>query len=163
MIRRAVLAQPKGVCSHCGDECRLTDGAEIYTQRPDLWSLNFWLCDTCDAYVGCHKPGDNTRYANADGTAPLGTAANKELRKMRHTIHRRIDPFWERSSDKRAQRRELYAHLTRYGHMKGIVPQGEAFHVSLLTEESAKLFYDLFDDFVSMHYPYGIRVGSRLS
>ena len=163
MITRAIVSPAKAVCSHCGDECRLTDGAEIYKARHDLWSLNFWLCETCDAYVGCHKPGDNTRFANADGTAPLGTAANKELRQLRHKIHRLIDPFWERAGDKRAHRRELYAHLTLFGHRHGIVPKGEAFHVSTLTTESAKLFYNLFDDFVAMHYPYGIRVLSRLS
>ena len=158
------ILQPRkaAVCSHCSRECRLTDGAEIYRNRHDLWSLNFWICDTCDAYVGCHKPGDNCRGSNANGTLPLGTAANKELRILRHKIHRLVDPFWEKSNNKRGHRQELYAHLTHFGHHKKLIHDGETFHVSTLTLESAQRFYDLFDEFARIYYPYGVRVISRV-
>lgn len=152
----------KAICAHCESDCRLTDGAEIYTHRADLHSLKFWICDKCDAYVGCHKPGNNTRKGNADGTLPMGTAANKELRKLRHTIHRLIDPYWEQADHKIVQRKELYALLTLYGHMMKFVPKDQAFHVSTLTVESAKVFVSLFEDFTDTYYPYGVRQGSRV-
>ncbi|MGI9484465.1 MAG: zinc-finger-containing protein [Geminicoccaceae bacterium] len=49
-------------CLHCGGDCRLTDGAEIYPHRPDLADKQIWKCDACKARVGCHP----------DTTDPLG-------------------------------------------------------------------------------------------
>lgn len=57
-------------CTGCGKDvqARLTDGAERYPHRPDLYELPFWKCDTCGNYVGCHH---KTRAP----TKPLGCIA----------------------------------------------------------------------------------------
>lgn len=52
-----------------------------------------WVCPKCDAYVGSHK-----------GTgAPLGTAANAELRQARMEVHRVFDPIWRSGAVSRSK------------------------------------------------------------
>ncbi|MGI9501816.1 MAG: zinc-finger-containing protein, partial [Geminicoccaceae bacterium] len=64
-------------CLHCGGDCRLTDGAEIYPHRPDLFDKQIWKCDPCAAWVRCH-----------DGsTDPLGYAADLPTRIARIKLH----------------------------------------------------------------------------
>jgi hypothetical protein len=74
-------------CPYCNTLARLTRGREIYPHRPDLYSLNFWACKPCDAYVGCHK--------KFPGTTPLGRLANAELRAAKSNAHRAFDPLWQ--------------------------------------------------------------------
>ncbi|MCI2234019.1 DUF3268 family zinc-finger domain-containing protein [Escherichia coli] len=74
-------------CDYCNTATRLAKGNEIYPHRPDLASLNFYLCDSCGAYVGCHK--------NGDGKRPLGRVANAELRKAKSKAHAAFDPLWK--------------------------------------------------------------------
>ena len=87
---------------HCGGDCRLTDGVEIYPHRPDLADKQIWKCDSCNATVGCH-PG---------GTKPLGHAADKATRNARMMLHERmLDPIWQNEPDKpfrKAARRRVY-------------------------------------------------------
>lgn len=74
-----------GFCPKCQKDARLTDGREIYPHRADLHHKPFWKCDGCGGYVGCH-PG---------GTVPLGTPADRALRKARMILHDQvIDPLW---------------------------------------------------------------------
>lgn len=84
--RKKCLRSPS--CTHCGNESRLADGAEIYPPRRDLHHLSFWKCDPCDAWVGCHRGTFKT----------MGYPANAELRKMRMRFHASFDPIW-RDSD----------------------------------------------------------------
>jgi len=51
----------------------------------------FWNCDPCKAYVGCH-PGT---------TNPLGRLANSELRKAKQKAHAAFDPIWKSGKLKR--------------------------------------------------------------
>lgn len=74
-------------CNYCNIATRLAKGNEIYHHRPDLSLLNFYLCDSCGAYVGCHK--------NGDGKRPLGRVANAELRKAKSKAHAAFDPLWK--------------------------------------------------------------------
>ncbi len=106
----------KAECAHCGRECRLTDGSEVYPHRPDLGSLSFWVCDPCKAWVGCHKAGAMTDAGESDGTLPLGRAANEELRSARSTLHRKLDPIWKKQpkSQRRRARRRTYRIVARY-------------------------------------------------
>ncbi len=67
---------------------RLTDGSEIYTNRPDLASLPFWRCDGCQNYVGCHHKTDKP-------TTPLGCIPTQEIKNARQYIHRILDPIWK--------------------------------------------------------------------
>jgi hypothetical protein len=91
-------------CTGCGTkvEARLTDGAEIYPHRPDLFKLPFWKCDACKNYVGCHHKTGNP-------TQPLGCIPTKEITAMRKKIHAVLDPLWQRGG---YNRKELYKILS---------------------------------------------------
>lgn len=70
----------------CGVPARLTSGAEIYPNRPDLRTKPIWKCDRCKSYCGCH-PGT---------TKSLGVPANAATRKARSQFHDLVfDPIWE--------------------------------------------------------------------
>lgn len=73
------------ICPYCNKESVKTDGNVIYPHRPDLASKIFYLCEPCDAYVGCHPKTDK----------PLGRLANAELRKYKSNAHRCFDPIWK--------------------------------------------------------------------
>lgn len=95
-------------CTGCGAdvEARLTDGAERYPHRPDLFSLPFWRCDTCGNYVGCH-------HKTKQPTKPLGVIATPEILNARKKLHALIDPMWQSGKIKRGQ---VYAYI---GHRLG--------------------------------------------
>lgn len=97
-------------CPYCGSWAKLVGGDVIYPHRPDLKPKQFWQCSPCDAYVGCHAPGNGY----GDGTRPLGTLANAELRRARNSVHRLLDTAWMVSNDRRAARRRVYADLAAH-------------------------------------------------
>lgn len=68
-------------------EARLTNGAEVYPHRPDLYKLNFWICDNCKNFVGCHK--------NGNGKKPLGNIPTPKIKMLRKQIHSQLDPLWQ--------------------------------------------------------------------
>jgi len=78
-------------CNYCGEQAELKTGEQVYPKRPDLKEKNFYVCEPCDAKVGCHE---NT-------TKPLGTLANEELRKMRSYTHTHFDKLWQSGLIKR--------------------------------------------------------------
>ena len=81
------------ICEYCRKSAVLVNGEKIYPHRTDLYKLNFWLCEDCGAYVGCHK-----------GTiTPLGRLANAELRKAKSAAHNSFDPKWRNRSMSRDQ------------------------------------------------------------
>jgi hypothetical protein len=84
-------------CPYCNKPAQLVSGDKIYRSRPDLKHLKFWLCEPCDAYVGCHRP--NVGFG--DGTRPLGSLANAELRTLRNQTHAKFDPIWKSGGLKR--------------------------------------------------------------
>ena len=84
-------------------EARLTGGTEIYPHRPDLSKLNFWKCDACNNYVGCHSK-------TKDKTRPLGTIPSPELRRARQKLHGIMDPLWKEGLIKRG---DLYRELSK--------------------------------------------------
>ena len=124
-------------CTHCGEPARLTDGTEVYPHRPDLSGLRFWLCDPCEARVGCHKAGAKTQHGASDGTLPLGTPANAELRRARMILHNdRLDPIWKGAAARKERynlRRECYRLLS--GRMG--IPAEET-HTALFTLEQCR-------------------------
>lgn len=83
-------------------EARLTDGAEIYRHREDLYALPFWKCDGCRNYVGCH-------HKTSDRTRPLGNIPNNAIRRARQHIHRILDPLWK---DGKIKRGHIYARIS---------------------------------------------------
>lgn len=88
-------------CCQCEKEveARPTTGAEIYPNYPKLASKNFYRCDGCRGYVGCH-PGTIT---------PLGNIPTPELRAMRVKIHGHLDRLWKSG---RMRRGAVYAKLS---------------------------------------------------
>ena len=87
------------VCPYCGEISRQATGDELYPHRRDLYAKRFWICDPCDAWVGCH-PGTET---------PLGRLANADLRKAKQRAHAAFDPIWK---TKKLRRSEAYAWLS---------------------------------------------------
>ena len=80
-------------CPYCLSQSKLTTGEYIYPHRRDLSHLFFYLCEPCDAYVGCHGTSKSA----------LGRLANAELRKAKSSAHKAFDPIWK------------LGHLTRSG------------------------------------------------
>lgn len=92
---------PRLWCCGCAKDVTptLTTGAEVYPHRSDLFAFQFWRCDDCGNWVGCHK-----------GTAsPLGNIPTPELRYARGRIHALIDPLWK---SRRTTRQALYAEIS---------------------------------------------------
>ena len=74
-------------CIHCESLCRRTDGREIYPHLPHLYDKIIFVCDHCDARVGCHPGTDR----------PLGFAGNEATRVARKKLHNlMLDPLWKR-------------------------------------------------------------------
>lgn len=71
------------ICPYCGKPAKWMSNEAVYGRRYGR-SWMCYYCRDCDAYVGCHN---NTRK-------PLGTPANRELRKLRITAHSLFDPIW---------------------------------------------------------------------
>ncbi len=105
---------PVKICEYCGQLAKLVTGNTIYPHRMELSKLNFWLCETCDAYVGCHKP--NAKY-NIIGTEPLGRMANAELRAARTNAHEAFDPMWK---SKKMTRTKAYSILAKFLKIKDV-------------------------------------------
>jgi hypothetical protein len=106
-------------CPYCGQEAKLVNGQHVYPHRPDLKSLNFWACDPCDAYVGCHKEGAtfllNKKQVRSDGTMPLGRLADARLRRAKSAAHAAFDPIWKGGS---MSRHAAYAWLAEKMNLK---------------------------------------------
>lgn len=76
------------ICRYCGGVIRLVPARMIYglsTDRLGLSGENIYLCQNCNARVGCHK-GTNR---------PLGNVANEVLRLKRMEAHRVFDALWK--------------------------------------------------------------------
>lgn len=94
------------LCPYCGAVSVLLTGADIYPHRTDLGHKQFYACQPCDAYVGCHQPHPNAAVVGYP--LALGTLANAELRGWRNRAHAAFDPLWR---DGRMTRKEAYARL----------------------------------------------------
>lgn len=88
-------------CDYCGDNAVLVNGETIYPHRKDLYNLQFWQCQPCSAFVGCHKNSD---------AKPLGRLANADLRRAKKDAHAAFDPLWK--SGKKT-RKEAYRWLSQ--------------------------------------------------
>lgn len=91
-------------CNYCGREAELKTGDKLY--RPGSLSDGAWravsrkwfyVCEPCDAHVGCHG---KTKEA-------YGTLANRETRGARREAHSALDVFWDTDE----QRTEVYRRL----------------------------------------------------
>ncbi len=70
-------------CPFCNSRVSLIDSAKVFGCDYGF----IYLCDRfphCDARVRCHPKT----------IIPMGTLADKELRKWRSLVHRKFDPLW---------------------------------------------------------------------
>ncbi|WP_457326060.1 zinc-finger-containing protein [Roseateles sp. P5_E11] len=72
-------------CNYCGMPAELHGGLAVYPDRKDLQDRQFWVCWSCDAWVGCKTGGDE----------PFGELADETLRAARIAAHKAFDPIWE--------------------------------------------------------------------
>ena len=86
-------------CPYCNNKSAQVTGQKIYPHRKDLYSKWFYVCEPCDAYVGCHPGGDK----------PLGRLANSGLRLAKRHTHAAFDPLWR---DGPMSRRQAYKWLS---------------------------------------------------
>ena len=87
------------MCPYCLIDCNWVENKEIYGKNYGK-SYMCWLCEKCEAYVGCHN----------NSKKPLGTPANKELRELRKKCHSLIDPLWR---DYSKGRNKVYIELKK--------------------------------------------------
>lgn len=73
------------ICNYCGRHADLYGGVDVYPDRRDLAERQFWVCWSCDAWVGCEKDSDE----------PFGELADEALRAARISAHKAFDPIWE--------------------------------------------------------------------
>ena len=112
-------------CPYCNKEAKIVSGKKIYPHRPDLKEKLFWLCVSCNAYVGCHG---NT-------TNPLGILADKELRQLRIQAHEHFDKYWKQG---KMNRKEAYQWLA----VKLNIPY-EKCHIGMFNKEMCRKLFNL--------------------
>jgi hypothetical protein len=91
-------------CDYCGKPAGLFTGKDVYPHRKELAHKLFWVCWSCDAWVGCHDEGDGHR--------PLGDLAREDLRDARRAAHDAFDPLWQSGVMKRADAYAWLSHAT---------------------------------------------------
>src|SRR3990167_4571490 len=94
------IDKPNLKCPYCNKDAKWCENKVIYGRNFGK-SYMCWYCKPCDAYVGCHQ---NT-------FKPLGTIANKELRRWRMKAHEVIDPMWKNGLGRKMLRKKTYAML----------------------------------------------------
>jgi hypothetical protein len=75
------------ICDYCGRHADLYGGLDVYPDRKDLADRQFWVCWSCDAWVGCKAGTDE----------PFGELADEALRAARIAAHKAFDPIWEQA------------------------------------------------------------------
>ncbi|RYE81585.1 MAG: hypothetical protein EOO80_00635 [Oxalobacteraceae bacterium] len=113
---RVPLGPPER-CPYRTSPVELVTGAEVYPERPELATRNIWRCTRCDASVGCHKPGARVKTRTggeliSDGTLPMGSLANGDLRAARTETHRLFDALWQEPASMSCV--DAYAWMARY-------------------------------------------------
>lgn len=87
-------------CPYCQKKAPWVENKEIYGKNYGK-SYMCYYCKDCDAYVGCHQ----------NSKVPLGTMANKSLRRWRKMTHRVLDPLWKSGQMKR---KDVYRKLKEH-------------------------------------------------
>ena len=86
-------------CPYCNKRAERVTGSKVHPHRPWLAEKQFFQCEPCNAYVGCHDNGH-----------PFGTLANSELRLLRIKAHQAFDPVWKTG---RLTRKRAYKWLAK--------------------------------------------------
>ena len=105
------MTAPFVICPYCHRPAALCTGADIYPHRYDLAGKNFWRCQPCGAWVGCHPAAQGKNRGLGDGTVPMGRLANSQLRREKQHAHQAFDALWLNDPDRRGARDRAYRWL----------------------------------------------------
>lgn len=119
------------ICPYCEKESMLVRGDIIYPKLKYLHKKAFFLCEPCNAYVGCHKGSTN----------PLGRLANAKLRAKKVRAHDAFDPIW--NEHRYFERSDAYTWLAQQMGMKK-----KDCHIGRFTEEQCDLVHDICARFI---------------
>lgn len=104
------------------------NGTQLFRDRRAKKRL-YWRCGKCDAHVGTHR-----------GTSiPLGTLANKSLRKLRMQTHIEFDKLWEQI-DSPMTRTQAYQWLAMELDIGNIVC-----HIAMFDEDMCRKTLDILE------------------
>ena len=95
-----INTHPK-VCNLCGGAVQYTSNAVIYGR--EYGSGRCYLCTSCGAFVGTHKPWPREA---------LGILANPAMRKGKKLCHELFDSFWRGKRKAQKKREDLYFWLS---------------------------------------------------
>ncbi|MBQ0113401.1 MAG: hypothetical protein KBT03_09750 [Bacteroidales bacterium] len=122
-------------CCQCKENvnAKLVKGNVVYQNRPDLDCLNFYQCERCKNFVGCHKGTEN----------PLGCIPTKEIKNARKFIHALIDPILQGGFIKRKKLYKLISEnlgIKQYhtGWTRTIEECREVYKIGLKIKKEAK-------------------------
>ena len=87
------------ICQYCNNPSKVITGKKLYPNTRWIHKKYFWICKSCDAYVGCHGKSKK----------PLGSLANKKLRELRKLCHYK---FYEYSKANNLTKKESYKWLS---------------------------------------------------
>ncbi len=88
------------ICNLCGGKVILTSNAHIYGR--EYGSGKCYLCLSCNAYVGTHKPWP---------TEAMGLLADYPMREGKKACHALFDRHWKGKKKASKKRNDLYAWL----------------------------------------------------
>lgn len=111
------------VCPYCGKKPVLVYTRLLY--RSGEYDGKSWLCEPCEAWVGCHRGSD----------VPLGRLANAELREWKVLVHGVFDQLWKSGQYSRTN---AYKKLA----IKMRIPI-ERCHIGMFTVEQCKQAYNI--------------------
>lgn len=77
---------PAPICPYCSHPAVLLKGSQMpFRGNAAYDDRYFWVCEPCNAWVGCHKGGNRA----------FGELANRHVRRLRREVHHAFDPIWE--------------------------------------------------------------------
>lgn len=103
-------------CPYCLSDVELVAADVVYPNRPELADRKVWRCTNCDASVGCHRAGAlvtlvGGETVESDGSLPMGSLANPDLRAARIETHRLFDAIWQPPA--RMSRSDAYSWMAK--------------------------------------------------
>lgn len=93
--------RPVVICPYCNNKALLAKGSQIHLGSNHFEENKYyWICYTCEAWVGCHK----------NSGRPMGTPAKSGLRELRKKAHLKFDYFRKKGN---MSRNKAYLWLSR--------------------------------------------------
>ena len=113
-------------CPYCNNPAEWVPNKIIYGENIGK-SFMIWLCQPCDARIGCHE---NTQR-------PLGTMAKRSTRAWRIRAHEAFDSLWKLGH---MNRRKAYKELNKWF--------GVETHIAESNEQRCKQIIDFSNNYI---------------